>query len=332
MSSTSRVPETRLMNNEELSGDEAWEALRQYGRWHLLHDAFLRFRYGDGFSHARALGLQLCLAMVPFLIALTGLASDLGQRASGQVVAEAVLALTPGASEPLVSELLTDDERVQETGEVALVFGLLTAIAALTTVVAQVERGANRIYGVERDRPALHKYLRAFVLALVAGAPALAGFLILVAGGAMGESAHRWYGWSGTADLAWSVLRWPLSLGLTVFSVAVLFRHAPRRRQPGLSWLLFGAGLSTALWWLISLLLALYVKSSGAFDATYGALAGVMALLVWANLTGVALFLGIAFAAQLEAVRAGVPSPGEPDEWQSEPRPGRSRLLAWRSP
>jgi YihY family inner membrane protein len=304
------------MGDEELSGDEAWVALRQYGRWHLLRDAFVRFRYGDGFSHSRALGLQLCLAVVPFLIALTGLASNVGLGATGRVVAESVLALTPGASADLVGELLTGDERAEEVGEVALAFGLVTALVALATAVAQIERGANRIYGVERDRPALQKYVRAFVLAPVAGAPALAGFVVLVGGGALGESAQRWYGWGDAVDLVWDVARWPLSLALTVFSVAVLFRYAPRRRQPGLSWLLFGAALATGLWWLTSLMLAIYVKASGAFDATYGALAGVMALLVWANLTGIALFLGIAFAAQLEAVRAGVPDPGLPDDWQ----------------
>jgi YihY family inner membrane protein len=312
------------MDDEELSGDDAWHALRQYGRWHLLRDAFLRFRYGDGFSHSRALGLQLCLAVVPFLIALTGLASNLGLRTGGRIVADTVIALTPGASESLVSELLTGDERVQEAGEVALVLGLLTAVAALTTTIAQIERGANRIYGVERDRPALWKYVRAFVLALVAGVPALVGFLLLVAGGRLGESAERWYHWNGAVAATWSLVRWPLSLALTVFSVAVLFRHAPRRRQPGLSWLLYGAGLATVLWWLASLLLAAYVKASGAFDATYGALAGVMALLLWANLTGVALFLGLAFAAQLEAIRVGVTEPGLPDDWD----PGSARVEA----
>ena len=43
----------------------------------------VRFRFGDGFSHARALGLQLCLAPVPLLIALNGLASKLGDPHRG---------------------------------------------------------------------------------------------------------------------------------------------------------------------------------------------------------------------------------------------------------
>jgi YihY family inner membrane protein len=313
------VPETRLMPHEELSADDAWHTLRRHGGWHLLRDAFVRFRYGDGFSHSRALAFQLCLAVVPFLIALTGLISDLGVESGGRVVADTVIALTPGASADVVRDLLGEGDRTEDAGELALVLGLLTGLVALTTTMAQIERGANRIYGVERDRPALSKYLRAAVLALGAGVPALLGFLILVGGGPMGAAVRRYYAWGATANATWGVVRWPLSLALTVLAVALLFRHAPRRRQPGLSWLFFGAGIATALWWLASLLLAAYVRLSDAFGQTYGQLTGVMALLLWANLTGVALFVGLAFAAQLEALRIGVREPAEPDRWQPAP-------------
>ncbi|WP_446213387.1 YihY/virulence factor BrkB family protein [Micromonospora sp. IBSANI012] len=318
MSSTKLVPETRLMAEDDLSADDAWRTLRRQGGWCLLRDAFIRFRYGDGFSHSRAFALQLCLAVVPFMIALTGLISELGVEEGGQVVADTVLALTPGQSESVVRELLGDGERTERAGELALTLGLLTGLVALTTTMAQIERGANRIYGVERDRPALAKYARAAVLAVTAGVPALAGFLILVGGGAIGDSVQRHYEWGAFAHGFWDVIRWPLSLGLTVLAVAVLFRHSPRRNQPGLSWLFFGAGIATALWWLASLLLAGYVTFSDGFGQTYGALTGMMALLLWANLTGMALFGGLAFAAQLEAMRIGVQEPAQPDLWEPE--------------
>ncbi|TDC36734.1 YihY/virulence factor BrkB family protein [Micromonospora sp. KC213] len=318
MSSTRLVPETRLMAARELSADDAWHTLRRHGGWCLLRDAFVRFRYGDGFSHSRALALQLCLAVVPFMIALTGLVSELGVEEGGQVVADTVLALTPGQSVEVVRELLGEGDRIERRGELALSFGLLTGLVALVTTMAQIERGANRIYGVERDRPALWKYLRATVLAVVAGLPALAGFLILVGGRAMGDSVQRHYAWGTVAAAVWDVTRWPLSLGLTVLAVAVIFRHAPRRNQPGLTWLVFGAGIATALWWLASLLLAAYVRFGGGFGQTYGALTGMMALLLWANVTGMALFGGLAFAAQLEAMRIGAPEPARPDLWVSE--------------
>jgi YihY family inner membrane protein len=319
MSSTEPVPETRMMPGDELSADDAFLALRHYGRLPLLRDAFVRFRYGDGFSHSRAFALQLCLAIVPFLIALSGLATDLGVEAGGQVVADTVIALTPGASEPLVTELLKDDERTEEAGELALALGLITGLVALTTAMAQIERGANRIYGVERDRPALPKYLRASVLAFIAGLPALFGFLLLVAGHSAGASLAEQFGWGDDAMTTWNLVRWPLSLLLIVFAVGLLFRHSPRRKQPALTWLLFGAALSMMLWWLASLLLAGYVGVSDGFGATYGPLTAIMALLVWANLTGISLFFGLAFAAQLEAQRVGVVRPAQHDHWEPGP-------------
>ncbi|GAA0798772.1 YihY/virulence factor BrkB family protein [Spirilliplanes yamanashiensis] len=316
MSSTEPVPETVCMKGDELSADDAFLALRHYGRWHLLHDAFVRFRYGDGFSHSRALALQLCLAIVPFLIALSGLATDLGADEGGRVVADAVIALTPGASTDVVRDLLLADERTEKAGEVALALGLITGLVALTTAMAQIERGINRIYGVERDRPVQWKYLRAATLAVVAGLPALFGFLMLVAGGEIGRSIEREFDWGGPAETAWNWIRWPLSLVLTVFAVGLLMKYSARRRQPGLTWLLFGAGLATALWWVASLLLGGYVRLSDGFGATYGPLTGIMALLLWANLTGIALFYGVAFAAQLEAQRVGAPTPAQPDRWE----------------
>jgi uncharacterized BrkB/YihY/UPF0761 family membrane protein len=89
----------------------------------------------------------------------------------------------------------------------------------------------------------------------------------------------------------------------------VLFRHAPRRRQPGLSWLAVGAAATVLAWLGGSGLLALYVVAAAGFDDTYGPLTAVMALLLWANVTGVALLAGVALAAQLEAVRAGAGDP-----------------------
>jgi YihY family inner membrane protein len=329
VSSTEPVPQTRDMSGDELSADDALLALRRYGGWPLVRDAFVRFRYGDGFSHARAFAFQLCLAVVPFMIALAGLAADLGAQAPGQVVTDTIAAITPGASETLVHDLLAGTDRTRDAGELALTLGLITGLVALTTAMAQIERGANRIYGVERDRPALPKYTRAAILTVVAGLPALFGFLLLVAGHPFSESAERHWQWARHLETTWDVVRWPLSLGLIVVAVGLLFKWSPRRRQPALSWLLFGAVVSTVLWWAASLLLAGYIKVSGGFGATYGQLTAIIALLLWANLTGIAIFLGLAFAAQLEARRVGVRRPAKQDSWKPGipvPKPRRRAL------
>ena len=59
-----------------------------------------------------------------------------------------------------------------------------------------------------------------------------------------------------------------------------LLDHAPRRRQPALSWLALGAGVAVILSMGATAALAAYVHVSGSFGSTYGPLAGIVALAV----------------------------------------------------
>lgn len=316
MSSVTRVPQTRTMDEKDLSADDARTTLSHYGRLTLVKDAFVRFRYGDGFSSSRALALQLVLALVPLGIAFVGLASTLQADQAGKVLREVLLRITPGSTDEIVQQTLREGQQQTGNGELALWVGLAVALAALTVSMGQVERGANRIYGIQRDRPALHKYSRAVALAFSAGLLSLVGFLVVVAGGTVGTVLARTYGWSDRTEAVWTALRFPVGIVLALAAFALLIEKAPRRRQPGWSWIAIGAGVALALWVLLTYLLSVYVATSGSFGSTYGPLTGVIALLLWANLTSVALFLGIAFCAQLEAVRAGVTDPerGDPED------------------
>ncbi|HEX2414385.1 MAG TPA: YihY/virulence factor BrkB family protein [Thermoleophilaceae bacterium] len=291
----------------ELEGDEALETLRQTGLRRLAADSVIRFRAADGFSHARALALQITLTLLPALIAVIGLAAALDQDDFTRVVQETIQSLAPGAVGDILTEALRQGSTAagRESGETALLAGGLAAAVAGTTAMAQVERGANRIYGVERDRPFLSKYLRALLLASSAGVLALSSLILLMGGAAIRNSVD----WSETIDSVWRVARWPLGLAFVLGSLALLFEYAPRRRQPEASWLAFGAGVSAALWLVFMGGLFVTLELTDSFGATYGPVAGTIGMLLWAFLTSVALFLGLAFAAQLEAVRAGSPEP-----------------------
>jgi YihY family inner membrane protein len=304
MTTAASVPVTR---DEELEGDEALETLRRTGRKRLALDAVARFRAADGFSHSRALAFQVTLTILPAIIAVVGLAAALEVESFTRVVRATVEQLAPGA----VGEIFTDALRQgtsaarQESGEDALVGGAIAAAIAGTTAMAQVERGSNRIYGTEKDRPFVRKYLTAALLMATAGTLAVASLVVLVGGSAIRDSV----GWGDTIDDVWVVVRWPAGIALAIGSIALLFEHAPRRRQPEPSWLAFGAAISAALWLCFMAVLVLYVEVTGTFGATYGPIAGTIGVLLYAFLSAVALFLGLAFAAQLEAVRADAPGP-----------------------
>ena len=322
MSSVTRVPQTRTMAGGELSADDARTTLRHYGRWRLVRDAFVRFRYGDGFSHSRALALQLVLALIPLGIAFIGLSSTIRADKIAAVLREVLLRVTPGSTDQIVRRTLEQGQHQAGSGsQVALWLGLGVAVVALTTSMGQIERGANRIYGIQRDRPALHKYGRAVLMALSAGLLSLTGFVIIVAGKTVGDVLARSYGWGHTGLTVWQVARFPVGILVALGAFTLLIERSPRRRQPGWSWIAIGAGVALVLWVLFTYALSLYVQTSGSFGSTYGPLTGVMALLIWAYLTSIALFLGIAFCAQLEAVRAGVRDPevGDPEAGRPVP-------------
>jgi YihY family inner membrane protein len=297
MTTATEVPPTR----GELEGDEALQTLRRVGRRRLVADSVTRFRAADGFSHSRALAFQVTLTLLPALIAVVGLAAALDQEDFRRVVHDTVRALAPGAAGDILTDALRQGSASarRESGETALVAGAVAAVVAGTTAMAQVERGANRIYGVERDRPFARKYTRALLLALSAGLLALLSLVLLLAGEAIRDAVD----WAHGLDLFWRVARWPLGVAFAVASVALLFERSPRRRQPEASWLAFGAAVSVVLWLAFMSLLAVYIEATDSFGATYGPLAGTIGVLLWAFLTSVALFLGLAFAAQLEAVR-----------------------------
>ena len=303
MSSVLRVPQTAILPESQTTGRIVRQTMQNAGPRALLTQSFLRFRYGDGFSHARALALQLALAMIPLVIAFVGLSTTLGTTNLGETLRRALLALTPGSSSDAVSQSLSQPPG-GHGGQVALYAGLGTALLALTTAMGQVERGANRIYGIRRDHPGPVKYARAALLALIGGVPALLGFLVVIAGGALADAVQVVYGSGRTTVL---VLRWPVGVLLLLGALAVMVARAPRRTQPGRDWLLVGSGFSLVLWLGFSILLATYLHSSGGFGAVYGPLTGVMALLLWCQLTAIALLFGIAVGAQVEAFRGGLP-------------------------
>lgn len=311
MSTAAVVPETY-----DLTGDDARETLARVGPLPLARDSFDRLRAADGFSHARSLAYTICLVLVQAIIGLLGLASALGSGGFSDIIVRSLQAAVPGPAGRTLTEAVLQANRAGASHEyVGIVFGLVGGTITGSTLMGQVERALNRIYGVEQDRPTVRKYGRALLLTLSAGLLAIAACATLAFGRDIGESFD-----SEPVGTIWSVLRWPLGLLLMMATIALLFRYAPKRQQPAWSWLAFGSTVAVLLWCAATIGLGLFFGASGSFGDTYGPLAGVVALLLWSLFSAVALLFGAALAAQLEAERAGRPAPrDEVKAVESEP-------------
>jgi len=315
MSSATVVPETR-----DLTGDDARRTLRDCGRRKLIGDAFVRLRVADGFSHARSLAYTTSLLLVQAIIAIVGVAVAFGSGGVSHVIVRTLHAAVPGPGGDLLTRTVAQANAAGATHRYGgLAFGLVGSLVTASTTLAQIERAFNRLYGVEQDRPTLRKYGLATVLAVTAGVFICIAFAALALGESIGTSLHN-----REANDAWAVARWPVSFALITVAVMLLLRHSPRRRQPRLSWLAFGATVSALLWVVVTVALGVFFSLSSSFGDTYGPLAGVVALLIWSFLAAVAVLLGAAMAAELEAVRAGVAQPQDPKKVEhSEPRRAR---------
>jgi YihY family inner membrane protein len=305
MSSATLVPETR-----QLTGDDAWHLLHHIGWGRLLKDAYRRMRVADGFSHCRSMAYLVSLVAIQGVIGLVGLASVIHKGRVSHIIDATLQRAVPGPAGRVLTTAVTQAHHVAtEHHYGAVIIGLVGALVTATTAMGQLERGLNRIYGVEQDRPTLQKYGRALLFALSAGTLTALAVVCLAFGRDLFDSA-------GNATLAsvWTGARWPLGVALIALAVTLLFRWSPRREQPHVSWLAFGSAVSVFLWGLVTAGFGLFYWSSSSFGTTYGPLAGVVALLLWSLLSSMSLFYGAAIAAQLEAVRAGAPKPQDTEK------------------
>jgi membrane protein len=108
------------------------------------------------------------------------------------------------------------------------------------------------------------------------------------------------------------VIRWVLLLGMMAGALSVLYRVAPDRDAPKFAWVSLGSIVTTVVWAVVSLLFSLYVDKFGSYDKTYGAIAGVIVLLLWLQLTVFLVLLGAEINAEAEHQTARDTTEGEP--------------------
>jgi YihY family inner membrane protein len=259
--------------------------------WRIAISVVRRFLKVDGTSHTRSLGYQMFLTVISGFIGLVGLASRLHVSQLRAVVEHLAVRLAPGPS----GRLLTDAARQGAQGGVAaMVVGLGAAVVAGCVAMSQVQRSANRLYGLRNDRPALVRWVLSLVLILSVGTLLALGGLVMASGDAIGRA----FGWSGGARTAFDLGRWIVGPLIVIAAIWLLFRLAPHEGWTSFSIQAAGVLVAVILWILFTLALGLDL-STGTSSRTYGPLLAVVGLLVWSGLSALALHLGLATSATL---------------------------------
>src|SRR4029077_13744014 len=108
----------------------------------------------------------------------------------------------------------------------------------------------------------------------------------------------------------WKILQWPVIFLLVTLAVALIYYYAPDAVQEWV-WITPGSLLATTLWLLISLGFKFYVAHFASYNATYGAIGGVIVLMLWFYLSGLAVLVGAELNAEIEHASPYGKDPGE---------------------
>ncbi|MGY1832148.1 YihY/virulence factor BrkB family protein [Geodermatophilus sp. SYSU D01180] len=249
------------------------------------------------------------LAIFPALIATI---SIYGLVASPETVARQVESLSaqlPDEAAALIGDQLT--AITQNSGgalSVSLVISVLAALWSASGGTGNVITAVNIAYDEVETRGFVKRKAMALGLTLGAIVFVLVTFTLVAVVPAVLDALPL--GVVGTV-LA-QVVRWVLLLGVFAGSLAVLYRVAPDRDAPQLKWVSLGAIVVTVIWALVSLGFSFYVNNFGSYDRTYGAIAGVIVLMLWLYLTCYLVLLGAEINSEAEHQTAEDTTEGPP--------------------
>lgn len=268
------------------------------------------------FGLAAQLAYYFFLSVFPALLVVVALTSLFPPNLLDQILTW-FSAFTP----PDVLQIVrTQIELITKSGHTGLLtFGALGALWSSSSAMNAIIDTLNRAYGIKEARPWWKVQFLAIVLTVILSVFVLIAFTLVVAGPQIAERIAAEHGLGPAFAWAWKILQWPIVFLLISEGFAVVYYLAPdvEQRWP---WILPGAHFATALWLLISLGFRFYVTHFGQYNQMYGAIGGVIVMLLWFYLSGLVLLVGAEFNSEMEHASPygkaeGEKVPGEHRGW-----------------
>jgi membrane protein len=262
----------------------------------------------NGLGLAAQLAYYFFLALFPallFLIALAGLlpAEDLIGQVMGRL---------QGVAPPDVVEIIREQlVQITRSGSAGiLTFGAIAALWSSSAAMVALIEALNRAYDVEEARPWWKQRLTAILLTMGVAAFILVSIVLVVSGPQLAEFLAGQVGLGTAFEWTWKILQWPLVFALVATAIGLIYYFAPDVEQDFV-WLTPGSLLATFLWLVGSLAFRFYVVNFGSYNETYGSIGGVMVLMLWLYLSGLAIVIGAEMNAEIEHAAPHGKEPGE---------------------
>lgn len=264
-------------------------------------------------DRAAALAYYFLFALFPillFLAALLGLVPLPGLM--DRLLAYADQAL-PGDAASIVARTLGEIKAGARGGLLSI--GALGALWAASAGMASMMNALNVAHDVEDPRPWWTRRFLAVVLTVGFSAFILTALVLIVFGPRIGEVVAGRMGLGPQFTLVWNVVSLPVVMAFVLVGIALVYYFAPATRTPW-RWVTPGSLVALVLWLAMSFGLRWYVATLADYGATYGSIGGVILLMTWLYLSGLALLVGAEINAEIEhaaVVRAEViaRAPGE---------------------
>jgi membrane protein len=283
--------------------------LRTVGLWGFIKRVWQQVNEDNLVTWGAALAYSWLFAVFPFMVFLLSLLPYLPANTKASVhdqMKYMVYEYAPKTGADTVWNNVTDILAHRRAG--LSVVGLALAIWGASRGINMTISALDKCYELDRGRPIYRQIPLSFAMTVVVALLIISVLVLLPVGTvAVGWLKLHASHYISTPFLwAMDVLRYPLAL-LIMFSVVnVLYHFGPSIKQR-FSYITPGAVFCVVVWIGMAVGFRIYVEHFGKFNETYGAVGGVVVLLMAFYLDALVLLIGAEINSEIDFAVLGVP-------------------------